>query len=171
MLAFAGIALLTAIDIAMDLRSGSAAGHVLVELAIVVIGFVGAVMMARRLAAAVRASAYWRESSAALQSRLEASAADAQKWREEARQLLQGLGSAIDAQLERWGLSRAEKEVALLLLKGLSHQDIAATRGISEATARQQARAVYRKAGLNGRHDLAAYFLEDLLLPMAPPSS
>ncbi len=38
-------------------------------------------------------------------------------------------------------------------------------RNISEATARQQARAVYRKAGLAGRHDLAAFFLEDLVLP------
>jgi hypothetical protein len=30
---------------------------------------------------------------------------------------------------------------------------------------RQQALAVYRKSGLNGRNDLAAFFLEDLLLP------
>lgn len=169
LVAFAGIALLTAIDIAMDLRSGTAIGHVAVELAIVAIGIVGALVMARRLAVALRDSAYWRASSAALQSRLLETTAEAQKWRDEARQLLQGLGSAIDAQLERWGLSRAEKEVALLLLKGLSHHEIAAARGISEATARQQARAVYRKADLDGRHDLAAFFLEDLLLPMEPP--
>lgn len=161
--------MLTAIDIAMDLRSGAAIGHVAVELAIVAIGIVGALVMARRLAVAQRDSAYWRASSAALQSRLLETTAEAQKWRDEARQLLQGLGSAIDAQLERWGLSRAEKEVALLLLKGLSHHEIAAARGISEATARQQARAVYRKADLDGRHDLAAFFLEDLLLPMEPP--
>ncbi len=38
-------------------------------------------------------------------------------------------------------------------------------RGISEATTRQQARAVYRKAGVAGRNDLAAFFLEDLALP------
>jgi DNA-binding CsgD family transcriptional regulator len=41
-------------------------------------------------------------------------------------------------------------------------------RGISEATARQQARAVYRKAGVGGRNDLAAFFLEDLALPKSP---
>ena len=169
LVAFAGIALLTAIDIAMDLRSGTAVSHVAVELAIVAVGIVGAVVMGRRLSIALRDSAYWRESSAALQSRLQETTAEAQKWRDEARQLLQGLGLAIDAQLERWGLSRAEKEVALLLLKGLSHHEIAAARGISEATARQQARAVYRKADLDGRHDLAAFFLEDLLLPMETP--
>jgi DNA-binding NarL/FixJ family response regulator len=36
---------------------------------------------------------------------------------------------------------------------------------VSETTVRQQARAIYRKAGLSGRHDLAAFFLEDLLGP------
>jgi hypothetical protein len=40
-------------------------------------------------------------------------------------------------------------------------------RSITEATARQQARGVYKKAGLSGRSDLAAFFLEDLLLPGA----
>jgi DNA-binding NarL/FixJ family response regulator len=55
--------------------------------------------------------------------------------------------------------------VASLLLKGLSHKEIAEVRRVSEATARQQARAVYKKAGLSGRNELAAFFLEDLLLP------
>jgi DNA-binding NarL/FixJ family response regulator len=53
----------------------------------------------------------------------------------------------------------------LLLLKGLSHKEVAKVRSVSEATARQQARAVYKKGGLSGRHDLAAFFLEDLMLP------
>jgi hypothetical protein len=51
------------------------------------------------------------------------------------------------------------------LLKGLSHKEIAEVRSITEVIARQQARAVYKKAGLSGRNDLAAFFLEDLLLP------
>jgi len=54
------------------------------------------------------------------------------------------------------------------LLKGLSHREIADIRGVSERTVRQQSRALYRKAGLSGRADLAAYFLEDLLLPTSP---
>jgi DNA-binding CsgD family transcriptional regulator len=79
-----------------------------------------------------------------------------------------GLGAAIDAQFDRWGLSPAEKEVGLLLLKGLSHREVAQARSVTEATARQQARAVYRKAGVSGRADLAAFFLEDLMLPPQP---
>ena len=54
----------------------------------------------------------------------------------------------------------------MFLLKGLSHKEVAYARGVSEATARQQAGAVYKKAGLLGRHDLAAFFLEELALPL-----
>ena len=52
-----------------------------------------------------------------------------------------------------------------MLLKGFSHKEIATLRQASERTIREQARAVYRKAGLSGRASLAAFFLEDLLLP------
>ena len=40
-----------------------------------------------------------------------------------------------------------------------------------EATVRQQSTAIYRKAGLDGRHDLAAFFLEDLLAPRSTRAS
>ena len=82
------------------------------------------------------------------------------------RELLKGLSAAIDAQFERWGLTAAEREVALLLLKGLSHKEIAVVREASVLTVRQQARSVYAKANLSGRAALSAFFLEDLLLPV-----
>ena len=62
-----------------------------------------------------------------------------------------------------WGLTDAESDVGLLLLKGLSLQEIADLRETSERTVREQARAVYRKSSLAGRNALSAYFLEDLL--------
>ncbi len=102
-----------------------------------------------------------------LTSALLASQQDADRWREEAAHALQGLGQAIDFQFERWHLSLAEKEVALFLLKGFSTRDIAELRSTSERTVRQQAQDVYRKAGLSGRAELSAFFLEDLLLPSA----
>jgi len=96
---------------------------------------------------------------------LDAAEAEAERWRGEADEVLRGLGVAIDRQFERWSLSAAEKEVALLLLKGLAHKEIADVRDTSERTVRQQSLAIYRKAGLSGRAELAAFFLEDLLLP------
>jgi DNA-binding CsgD family transcriptional regulator len=162
---FAAVAVLAAVDLAFDLRQGTTARHLLAEGAAVVLAIAGAVGMARHLAWLTREARASREEARALAERLKATEAEAARWRAEARDLLQGLGAALGRQFERWGLSPAEEEVALLLLKGLSHKEIAEVRSIAEATARQQARAVYRKAGLSGRNDLAAFFLEDLLLP------
>lgn len=100
---------------------------------------------------------------------LELARLQGQRWRKEASTLLQGLGEAIDAQFTRWSLTDAEREVALLLLKGLSHREIAAVRAVSERTVREQARATYAKAGLSGRAALSAFFLEDLLAPIDRP--
>ena len=97
---------------------------------------------------------------------LEIARLQGQRWRSESRTLLNGLGEAIDAQFTRWGLTDAEREVALLLLKGLSTKEIAAVRAGSERTVREHARAIYSKAGLTGRAALSAFFLEDLLAPI-----
>ena len=97
---------------------------------------------------------------------LEVARLQGQRWRSESRTLLNGLGEAIDAQFTRWNLTDAEREVALLLLKGLSTKEIAAVRAGSERTVREHARAIYSKAGLTGRAALSAFFLEDLLAPI-----
>lgn len=171
LVAFIAIALLAALDLGSDLREGTTVGHVIAEGGVFLVGMLGAIFMARRLIAVVRSERAARKEARDLTERLKASEAEAARFRDEARDLLSGLGAALDRQFERWALSPAEKEVALLLLKGLSHKEIAGVRSITEATARQQARAVYKKGGLSGRNDLSAFFLEDLLLPGAdaPP--
>ena len=88
-----------------------------------------------------------------------------------ARQALAGFGRAIDAQFRAWQLTPAEREVALLLLKGYSHKAIARHTDRSDATVRQHATAIYQKAGLSGRAELAAYFLEGIPLPDGPAPS
>ena len=97
---------------------------------------------------------------------LEVARLQGQRWRSESRALLTGLGEAIAGQFNRWGLTDAEREVALLLLKGLSSKEIAAVRAGSERTVREHARAIYAKAGLTGRAALSAFFLEDMLAPI-----
>lgn len=90
---------------------------------------------------------------------------DAENWKEESKKYIQGLAEAIDKQLTKWQLTSAEKEVAFLLLKGLSLKEIAEVRGTSEKTVRVQSTAIYTKAGVAGRSELSAFFLEDLLVP------
>lgn len=95
--------------------------------------------------------------------------AEAERWRSESQTLASGLAVAIDEQFNRWELSSAEREVALLLIKGISTREVAELRQTKEPTVRQQAQSVYRKAALGGRADLAAFFLEDLLAPRESP--
>jgi putative tricarboxylic transport membrane protein len=82
---------------------------------------------------------------------------------EQTEELLSGLSEQIEKQFAQWALTAAEREVAMLLLKGLRLKEIASMRNTSERTVRQQALTIYRKAGLEGRTDLAAFFLETLL--------
>lgn len=161
-LAFAGVATLAAADLASDLGSRIDPGHVLLEGAVLTLA-IGAIWSLRR---AVRRTG--REVQA-LRGEVEAWRVEAERWRRESRDLLAGLGAAMDAQFGLWGLSPAEREVALLLVKGLSSKEIATVRSTSERTVRQQSQGVYRKAGLAGRAELAAFFLEDLLLPGSLP--
>ena len=73
------------------------------------------------------------------------------------------VGEVIAKQFNDWELTTSEKEVGLLLLKGLSLKEIAALRNTLEKTVRQQASAIYKKAGISGRHEFSAWFIEDFL--------
>lgn len=72
-------------------------------------------------------------------------------------------GQMIDAYFERWGLTPAEGEVALLALKGFEVSEIAGLRGAAGGTVRAQLARVYAKAGVSNRTQLVCLFIEDLL--------
>jgi DNA-binding CsgD family transcriptional regulator len=131
----------------------------LVDVLPIVLVSVGVVLL-------IRGQRRQREEQLTLIRDLEVARLQGQRWRSEARSLLNGLGAAIEEQFGRWNLTEAEREVALLLLKGLSLKEIAAVRATSERTIRAHARALYGKAGLTGRAALSAFFLEDLLAPI-----
>lgn len=157
---FAAIGVLIGVDVAADYRSGTEVGHLLTEGLVMALALTGAVALWLQL---------WKARQHARQLIVDLAVArrEAERFREEAREALRGLGEAIDRQFVRWELTPAEREVGLLLLKGLSHKEVAAARSTSETTIRQQALSVYRKSGLRNRSELSAFFLEDLLLPAA----
>ncbi len=159
------IFLLVSICIAADFIDDVQSGHSPLHLAGMVVGTVlslaGFAMMVRLLNAS-------RARASELLKALDHTRADAIRWHAQAGQMLQGLGALIDEQFAEWQLSPAEREVALLLLKGLSLKEIAIARRASEPTVRQQAQGIYRKADLSGRAELSAFFLEDLLARPQP---
>jgi DNA-binding CsgD family transcriptional regulator len=143
-------------DLLLDDRSGADPSHLLLEGLLMALSAGGALALWLKLAKA-------RGEARLLSRDVDAARAEAARWRAEAGELVAGLRQSMDGQFDRWRLTPAERQVALLLLKGLSHAEAARVRDTSERTVRQQAHEVYRKAGLSGRSELAAFFLEDLL--------
>jgi DNA-binding CsgD family transcriptional regulator len=69
----------------------------------------------------------------------------------------------LEERFAEWGLTAAERDVALFSIKGLSTADIARLRSTSEGTVKAQTNAIYRKAGVSGRPQLLSLFIEDLM--------
>jgi DNA-binding CsgD family transcriptional regulator len=145
-------------DVFDDWSHGSSLSHIATEIVIVLICLFGFLYTLYKYYSALRASR-------SIQSDLQKVQTDLATYKNETEHLIQGLGQKIDKQFEDWGLTNAEKEVALLLLKGLSVKEIADVRNASEKTVGQHATAVYQKSHLHGRAELAAFFLEDLFTP------
>jgi DNA-binding NarL/FixJ family response regulator len=148
---FVIIALLIGWDVVADHRENVNFSHMAIEVFVMSVAASGTVVLWLQLRRA--------------QSDLAQALVENEQWSRDNRELLQGLGAAIHKQFGIWRLTKAEAEVGLFILKGLSHKEIAQVRQTSERTIREQARALYRKSGLSGRAELSAFFLEDLLLP------
>ncbi len=99
----------------------------------------------------------------AIQDHLLRRTAQGEEWRASQAAEIAAMSDAIIREFKSWNLTDAEMDVAGLLLKGASMKEIALARETSEATIRQQAQSMYRKAGLSGRVELSAYFLDSLL--------
>ncbi len=119
---------------------------------------VGVALLAQRMHAQ-------HEEKIALIRDLETARVEGNGWRTKVQAHLAGLKAGMDTQFHDWGMTGAEREIGLLVLKGLSHKEIAALRATTEATVRQQAQSIYRKANLPGKTAFSAYFLEDLFAP------
>lgn len=148
------------IDLVLDAPESLLSGHVIYEVSLIVIALGITVALWRGWLRA-------EQSLGDTQRALEEGLTERDAWRASAQAALDGLGRAVSEQFNSWALTPAECEVALLLLKGHSHKSIARATGRSERTVRQHAVAVYQKSELRGRAELAAFFLEDLMLPEA----
>lgn len=153
---------LITVDFLGDYRDGVAWTHLLTEGLILMLSLIGIVYFGRLYYQFAQSKINLLTQDLVLANQ------QAQQWREANRELIGGLAVQIQKQFDSWQLTPAEAEVGMLMLKGLSHGEIAHVRNASERTIRDQARAIYRKAGVTGRTELSAFFLEDLLLPRQP---
>ncbi len=150
---------LLAFDIVFDLVGGEPGGHVAVEAMVISLASIGAIYLWLK-------TVYLSRETNQLRTRLSLLHRDSEFWKKEAKSALEGLGESIDKHFSLWNLTSAERDIGLLLLKGYSHKEIAQLRETSDRTIRHQAASLYSKADLDGRAQLSAFFLEDLLLPI-----
>ncbi len=155
-LVFPGLAVLAGLDAFHDVSIGMSPPLAAAEL----LGMIGLI---------AGAFFYWvqsrraRRDASSLLNRLDLAKTEAERWRREAANVLPALGAAVQRQLERWGLSDDERRTALLLLSGLPLGHIASRIGTTTRSAREMVLSVYTKAGVGGRAELSAFFLQDLL--------
>lgn len=148
-----------AFDIYLDGPDEWASLHVAMELTLMAISASVGVVLWRAWRRAAQALAASERSRAAVEVERAA-------WEVRAQHALRSMAAAIDAQFDAWRLTPAERDVALALLQGLGHKQIAHRTGRSESTVRQHAVEVYAKSGQGGRAELAAFFLSGLVLPV-----
>ena len=79
------------------------------------------------------------------------------------RRAASAFADLLHERFAEWGLTPAEKDVALFAIKGMSTAEIAVLRKTSEGTVKAQTNAIYRKAGVGGRSQLLSLFIEDLM--------
>ncbi len=88
------------------------------------------------------------------------------KQRDRVRRALRAASSAFHDLMQQrfteWGLSDAEKDVALFAVKGMNTSEIAAIRNTTEGTIKAQSASIYRKSGVNSRSQLVSLFLDEL---------
>ena len=77
----------------------------------------------------------------------------------------------LEDRFSGWGLTAAERDVALFAIKGLSTGEIAKLRATSEGTVKAQTNAIYRKADVTGRPQLLSLFIDDLMGDGLTPGS
>lgn len=74
-----------------------------------------------------------------------------------------GYSQLMNAEFEKWKFTLSEIEIAILILRGFSNQQIASVRDKSLRTIENQTFAIYQKSGMRGKLEFISYFISPLL--------
>lgn len=166
-----GTSIFALIDILLDIREGVPVDHLIHEGALWMFSMVGAFYQFKIIKWQNKEMADYQQKISDLDQVNLRLKKEQEKFEKKISHLSNEFLSNIDEQFNQWQFSRGEKEIALLLIKGLSMKEIATIRGSNENTVRQQSSQIYKKSSLNGRMELSAFFLDDLLALSKLPDS
>lgn len=77
----------------------------------------------------------------------------------------------MEARFKDWSLTSAERQIAILAIKGFSIAEMAELRDTKQGTIKAQCASVYKKADVAGRLQLLSIFLDDLMADSLVASS
>jgi DNA-binding CsgD family transcriptional regulator len=82
------------------------------------------------------------------------------------------LQSIIESHFDEWNLTASERDVAALMVKGLSIAEIAGVRGTAEGTVKAHLNAIYRKANARNRAEVLSHIMDTLIdRPLLSPAA
>lgn len=73
------------------------------------------------------------------------------------------LQDVIESHFDEWKLTASERDVAALMVKGLSIAEIAKVRGSAEGTVKAHLNAIYRKADARNRAEVLSNIMDALI--------
>jgi DNA-binding CsgD family transcriptional regulator len=73
------------------------------------------------------------------------------------------LSDVMTSFFDAWELTAAERDVAMMILKGLDNDTIATLRNTASGTVRAQSTSIYAKSGSHGRAQFISLFVEELM--------
>lgn len=89
--------------------------------------------------------------------------AEAERSRETIHMLRGNFDEVLRDKFEDWGLTTAERDVTLLIIRGLSVADIAAARNTAPGTIKAQSTSIFRKIGVGSKTELMSAIIDEFL--------
>jgi DNA-binding CsgD family transcriptional regulator len=81
------------------------------------------------------------------------------------------LQEVIQSHFDSWKLTASERDVAALMIKGLSISEIAAVRGSADGTVKAHLNAIYRKSNARNRAEVLSHIMDTLIdKPLLAPA-
>lgn len=98
-----------------------------------------------------------------LRAYLRLSRAEAERSKETIHMLRGNFDEVLHDKFEAWGLTNAERDVTLLIIRGLSVADIAAARKTAQGTIKAQSTSIFRKIGVGSKTELMSAIIDEFL--------
>lgn len=101
--------------------------------------------------------------AATLRAYLDLVKSEAANSRETIHMLRGNFDEVLRDKFEEWSLTAAERDVTLLIIRGLSVADIATARNTAQGTVKAQSTSVFRKIGVGSKTELMSVIIDEFL--------